>query len=1013
MELYKARPVADRSRKNFFDNMKQNRRSRDMLRVLCKLEKSADSCHKQIIRNLREALHKWYDIYTHESFPATLGATDIWDALRTAWTDPGYFFSIGELHFIMALTATNVEYYVHSVEAGFKRVERSEKLQAMIGSSGCTKRVVYDGKIRGHFSRLLSQDEWNAFTNLNHDDAVLVASSYGSRSRCENSSDALSLSCSESSPEVPAEDNAMGMDTENGPIVESDDLICKPCFEFDAVEAGSMVAENGSNADPSDLSSRLCLGCDAGCVGAEHHKLGKGTPSNDQTAGAADKASDLEWEDADDVSENSDLFHVEVDPEKDFTTFEDEVLERVDRLVAQLRDRPLLPLDPRNTAEPFRDLHSGVRLPLLHCAFAGCCFVADVTGRAGDNMLMHWGPEWTLFTHLLTTHRDAFHEEFTSCGMDPTVHGSHLKNETKRRKVPNETWQDDLFLQVISVYMKAVCVRQQRSMPDVGPCIDRRILRIVNMMLPDIKAMMCFGCAQIHAHVPLWERMYNPSQYGRHEDPVSKRCWTEHSKSHRSQNAIEMYAVERSLAFFCRHNERNFRLHFDLRQFKERYASDLQTDGNPFRNTRILEENQPEWIRHIRFPHLDKDIGLLCCPEDVQRCKKCLPSPMRLCNECRIPLCTACAGCIVHNITTEIPMILANDNFWGYTTDLIFRYKVRWLEAAIVQPCWTSMIVCYVEGDYGHLLNEEVQQQQFRTRVRGTAHSFHMPWEQILEELREHCLEKEIMEPIPRKAECLKYILRVHLRIDKVSMEKVLRQLTVRPFVLLQLLYYLIEQNHSVFRGRGTAQELQAQMRAAVQREYPVSPEQQARPEEDQEWFLPTDYMESLNEATTKKVKRRFIIKEKNATPGDGEISLDNTLADRRPFSVVTESSGQASTDPATLRENTMKRFKAVTTTNNNETEESIEEAQIDVDGNLKIQIRPSLIPQWHGKYFSQILPFVIPFMVSGPDYEFYAEQKRWRRRDLGGPGLTEFLKAPWVSASARRCKWLDIEYFF
>ena len=104
-----------------------------------------------------------------------------------------------------------------------------------------------------------------------------------------------------------------------------------------------------------------------------------------------------------------------------------------------------------------------------------------------------------------------------------------------------------------------------------------------------------------------------------------------------------------------------------------------------------------------------------------------------------------------------------------------------------------------------------------------------------------------------------------------------------------------------------------------------------------------------------------------------------------------------------------MKRFKAVTTTNNNDTEDGVEEARLE-DGKLTIQTGHSLIPQWHGKYFSQILPFVIPFMVSGPDYEFYAEQKRWRRRDLGGSGLTEFLKAPWVSASARRCKWSDIE---
>ena len=64
-------------------------------------------------------------------------------------------------------------------------------------------------------------------------------------------------------------------------------------------------------------------------------------------------------------------------------------------------------------------------------------------------------------------------------------------------------------------------------------------------------------------------------------------------------------------------------------------------------------------------------------------------------------------------------MALANDNFWGYTTDIIQRYRVRWIEAAIVSPCWTNLVVFYVEGDFGHLMSEQVGRQLFRTRVRG------------------------------------------------------------------------------------------------------------------------------------------------------------------------------------------------------------------------------------------------------------------------------------------------------
>ena len=102
------------------------------------------------------------------------------------------------------------------------------------------------------------------------------------------------------------------------------------------------------------------------------------------------------------------------------------------------------------------------------------------------------------------------------------------------------------------------------------------------------------------------------------------------------------------------------------------------------------------------------------------------------------------------------------------------------------------MLLCYVEGDEGHLLGEQVQQQRHRTRVRGKAHSFNMPWEDTLEELHAHsATDASDMTSLPRSPECLKYMLKVHLRVDRQNMAKVLRQLTVRPFVLLQPLFYV------------------------------------------------------------------------------------------------------------------------------------------------------------------------------------------------------------------------------
>ena len=95
-----------------------------------------------------------------------------------------------------------------------------------------------------------------------------------------------------------------------------------------------------------------------------------------------------------------------------------------------------------------------------------------------------------------------------------------------------------------------------------------------------------------------------------------------------------------------------------------------------------------------------------------------------------------------------------------------------------------------------------------------------MPWEDIVNDLQRNIEDKSVAD-IPRSAESLKYMLRVHLKIGNVDFAKTLEQLKVRPWVVLRLIYYPIDQNHAVFRGKGTAIVLKERMRTAVEREYP------------------------------------------------------------------------------------------------------------------------------------------------------------------------------------------------
>ena len=131
-----------------------------------------------------------------------------------------------------------------------------------------------------------------------------------------------------------------------------------------------------------------------------------------------------------------------------------------------------------------------------------------------------------------------------------------------------------------------------------------------------------------------------------------------------------------------------FNDNFNLHLFLERYASNDATDGNPFLHSRTFEAGNHEWQCWLEVPTQRQPLRLICCPEDVLPGPRCRHERHILCGDCQIPLCNSCVLKARSSHTNHrIPMALANDNFAGYTTDLLARYKVRWLEAAIVSPC--------------------------------------------------------------------------------------------------------------------------------------------------------------------------------------------------------------------------------------------------------------------------------------------------------------------------------------
>ena len=103
------------------------------------------------------------------------------------------------------------------------------------------------------------------------------------------------------------------------------------------------------------------------------------------------------------------------------------------------------------------------------------------------------------------------------------------------------------------------------------------------------------------------------------------------------------------------------------------------------------------------------------------------------------------------------------------------------------------------------------------------------------------------------------------------------------------------------------------------------------------------------------------MLPEKNSTPGAGSSSIESVFEDARPTAVILDRSSAAATDPASQREGAVVRH-----------------------GDLHARTGMDPLRQWHSKYFSQVLPFVLPRMVSGPDFD---PHQRWRRTE----------DAPWV----------------
>ena len=152
-------------------------------------------------------------------------------------------------------------------------------------------------------------------------------------------------------------------------------------------------------------------------------------------------------------------------------------------------------------------------------------------------------------------------------------------------------------------------------------------------------------------------------------------------------------------------------------------------------------------------------------------------------------------------------MALANDNYYRYIAEVFSKHRVRWIEAAAACPVWTTLMVFYLEEDEGHLMREEMFQKQYRTGVRGNAFSMHMPWEAIIDSLRAtqsgiDLSKNPAEQSLPWSEDILAQMVRVQLKVGSEDATRHISEVKLRPHVVLELLYTLIERQHKAFGAK-------------------------------------------------------------------------------------------------------------------------------------------------------------------------------------------------------------------
>jgi len=448
------------------------------------------------------------------------------------------------------------------------------------------------------------------------------------------------------------------------------------CQEWEVHGSADLCfSDTSSSSDSGDeeMESEGSQSADDEMAGAERERNLDSKASEHSDSDAPMEDDDLES--LSDDSDNSDIFHVAAKSSSTARTAQDRDLEIIDSIKHKLRAYPLLPADITDPElkKSVLDVDSCERLPLLHCGFEGCPW------NESDDALTqsHWSMEMRQYIHLRDKHR---YSEMARVPDDQWDDAKTLREKTREVQQGSAQQHAHCHMNALAYYTAAVIAREQEHVPLIGPSIDRRMLCLLTKVCNSdtVQSLICFACNQVHVSVAGWSR-----SFAMENSEDWKPGW--------NCNPIQHHEAKHTLYHAQAQNPEIFACNFQLSTFHERFASDGHVDGNPFANCSDFSKDNWEWRRKLLLPGANPI--LLCSPEDVRTTKVCRHGPTDICESCLIPLCQECDKHLRYRPEKVIPMGLANDNFWGYTCGLIYKYKVRWIEACLNRSCQATYVI--------------------------------------------------------------------------------------------------------------------------------------------------------------------------------------------------------------------------------------------------------------------------------------------------------------------------------